>query len=132
MYVDLIYSDGTPLFGQYAAFRTGPHDWEYTQRVIALEKPVTQFRLYCLFRRRNGKAYFDDIRLSVHNPAPVSIATRAFTGGFVVANPCPLGSPPARVVLPPGKRYMDQTTKATIKDSVVVCARNASVLFLLP
>jgi hypothetical protein len=131
IYVDLEYTDGTSLFGQWAAFRPGPHDWEYAQRVILLEKPVQQFRLYCLFRRRAGKAYFDDIRLAVHTPPPVALATREFTNGFVAANPCPLRTAAAQVALPEGKRYRDLATNATVQGIVLVPARNASVLILL-
>ncbi|RKY00874.1 hypothetical protein DRP77_10690, partial [Candidatus Poribacteria bacterium] len=63
LYVDIIYADGTPLWGQTARFSTGTHDWEYRERVIMPEKPVKELRFYALFRGHKGRAWFDDLRL---------------------------------------------------------------------
>ena len=38
LYVDLVYADGTPLWGQTAQFRTGTHDWEAREMIILPEK----------------------------------------------------------------------------------------------
>ena len=40
LYLDLVYADGTPLWGQTAPFATGTHDWQRRQVVVFPEKPV--------------------------------------------------------------------------------------------
>ena len=40
LYLDLVYADGTPLWGQIAPFATGTHDWQRRQVVVLPEKPV--------------------------------------------------------------------------------------------
>jgi len=61
LYVDLLYTDGTPLWGQTANFRTGTHDWERRELTIIPEKPVKTLTVHCLFRNHSGKAWFNDI-----------------------------------------------------------------------
>jgi hypothetical protein len=63
LYVDLIYDDGTPLWGQLATFSPGTHGWEREQVVIYPEKPVKSLTLYTLFRHHKGTAWFDDVSL---------------------------------------------------------------------
>ncbi|MHB8971608.1 MAG: hypothetical protein ACYC3X_18585 [Pirellulaceae bacterium] len=63
IYVDIVYQDGTPLWGQVASFSSGTHDWEYRQIRIVPEKPVKQITVFGLFRGRQGKVWFDDISL---------------------------------------------------------------------
>ncbi|CEK20233.1 hypothetical protein CWRG_02766 [Chthonomonas calidirosea] len=63
IYVDLTYNDGTPLWGQVAAFSAGTHDWEREQLVIYPEKPVKSLTLYMLFRYHRGTVWFDDVSL---------------------------------------------------------------------
>ena len=63
LYADLIYEDGTPLWGQTANFRAGTHDWERRELVIVPEKPVRSLTLNCLFRGRAGKVWFDDVQV---------------------------------------------------------------------
>jgi len=63
LYVDIIYSDGTPLWGQTVSFSTGTHDWEYRERFILPEKPIKKLYLYALFRGHGGRVWFDDLRL---------------------------------------------------------------------
>ena len=65
LYVDLIYADGTPLWGQTGNFRCGTHDWEQREFVILPDKPVKTLTLHCLFRGHAGKVWFDDVRLEV-------------------------------------------------------------------
>ena len=60
LYVDIIYADGTPLWGQTASFTCGTHDWEHRQFVILPDKPVKSLALHCLFRGHTGKVWFDD------------------------------------------------------------------------
>ncbi len=64
LYVDLIYADGTFLWGQTADFHCGTHDWERRETIILPEKPVKSLTLYCLFRGHTGKVWFDDIELT--------------------------------------------------------------------
>ncbi|MCX8108376.1 MAG: hypothetical protein N3G20_06185, partial [Verrucomicrobiae bacterium] len=61
LYVDLVYEDGEPLWGQTGNFRCGTHDWEKREFLIWPEKPVRSFTIHCLFRRHAGKVWFDDV-----------------------------------------------------------------------
>jgi hypothetical protein len=61
VYLDVIYDDGTPLWGLVGAWSTGTHDWEYTARVCWPEKPVREIRAYVFLRQTTGKAWFDDV-----------------------------------------------------------------------
>ncbi|HRT58513.1 MAG TPA: hypothetical protein P5038_17945 [Candidatus Paceibacterota bacterium] len=63
LYVDLIYADGSPLWGRTVNFRCGTHDWEQRQFVLLPEKPVQRLTLHCLFRGHTGKVWFDDVSL---------------------------------------------------------------------
>jgi hypothetical protein len=61
LYVDIVYADGTPLWGQTASFRCGTHDWAQREFVILPERPVRTLTLHCLFRGHAGRAWFDDV-----------------------------------------------------------------------
>jgi hypothetical protein len=61
--VDLVYADGSPLWGQTASFHTGTHGWERRDLTILPAKPVRSLTLYCLFRGHTGKVWFDDLAL---------------------------------------------------------------------
>jgi hypothetical protein len=61
IYVDIIYSDGTPLWGRNAAFSIGSHGWEKREFIILPEKPIKNLTVYCLFRGHTGKVWFDDV-----------------------------------------------------------------------
>ena len=50
LYLDLVYADNTPLWGQVASFSTGTHDWQRRQVVVLPEKPVKQVSFYMLLR----------------------------------------------------------------------------------
>ncbi|HOJ59438.1 MAG TPA: hypothetical protein PK878_04060 [bacterium] len=65
LYVDLIYQDGTPLWGQNVPFSVGTHDWEYKQVVVIPEKPIRQLSCYALFRNQKGRVWFDDLAVRV-------------------------------------------------------------------
>ena len=58
MYLDLIYMDGSHLWGQHAPFDTGTHDWQKRQVVVFPEKPVRQVSMHLLLRGHSGKAWF--------------------------------------------------------------------------
>jgi hypothetical protein len=69
LYVDLVYLDGTPLWGQTANFHAGTHDWERRELMILPEKPVKSLTLNCLFRNHSGKAWFDEVSVTeIHAP----------------------------------------------------------------
>lgn len=61
LYVDIVYTDGTPLWGQTGNFRCGTHDWEPREWVIFPQKPVRSLTLYALFRNHAGTVWFDDL-----------------------------------------------------------------------
>ena len=66
IYVDLVYTDGTPLWGQIASFSAGTHDWERRQVRIFPSKPVRQLTIYALFRKHVGEVWFDDFEAYVY------------------------------------------------------------------
>lgn len=63
VYVDVVYEDGSYLFGQCATFTTRTHDWEESRHLIQPAKPVAELRVYCLLRGKTGRAWFDDIHV---------------------------------------------------------------------
>jgi hypothetical protein len=80
LYVDIIYSDGTPLWGQTVNFSTGTHDWEYRERFILPEKPIKRLSFHALFRGHDGTVWFDDLRLVELSPSSEAFW---FDGEFV-------------------------------------------------
>ena len=58
IYLDLIYTDGTPLWGRATYFSIRTHDWQRRQIMVLPEKPVKQLVFYMLFRGHGGKAWF--------------------------------------------------------------------------
>ncbi|MBM4042778.1 MAG: hypothetical protein FJ290_30180, partial [Planctomycetes bacterium] len=58
VYLDLIYADGSPLWGQTANFAVGTHDWERREVLVLPEKPVKTLTMHLLLRRHAGKAWF--------------------------------------------------------------------------
>lgn len=58
LYLDILYTDGTPLWGQIATFPTGTVAWQRRQVVVLPEKPVRTVACYLLLRRHTGKAEF--------------------------------------------------------------------------
>ena len=62
VYLDIFYTNGTPLFGQTIPFSAGTHDWEYQDTVIVPAQPIGQIYCYLLFRNSHtGTVWFDDI-----------------------------------------------------------------------
>jgi len=93
LYLDLIYMDGTPLWGQVANFRPGAHDWQRVEVRVFPAKPVKFVSVYLLLRRHAGKAYFKDARLVAAEPGqgavlfdgqPVVWRGRQAEAGFLV------------------------------------------------
>lgn len=60
LYVDLTYTDGTPLWGRLEPFDTGTHDWQRCTVRIFPAKPIRELTVYALLRRHSGTAWFDD------------------------------------------------------------------------
>ncbi len=65
LYLDLLYTDGTPLWGQTAAFSTGTHAGERREVLVLPEKPVRSVTVHLLLRGHGGRADFRDARLGV-------------------------------------------------------------------
>lgn len=64
LYVDIVYTDNTPLWGQTANFLCGTHDWQMREFLILPDKPVKSLTLHCLFRGHTGRVWFDDVSVS--------------------------------------------------------------------
>ncbi len=60
LYVDIIYEDGTPWWGQNVPFKTGTHDWQRVELKIIPQKPIRRLTVYGLFRGHTGTVWFDD------------------------------------------------------------------------
>jgi hypothetical protein len=94
LYVDVTYTDGTPLYGQCAQFSTGTHDWEYSAYTIRPAKPIRQLTVYCLFRNHSGDVWFDHLALrkasaGVRSKAdftapPAGLCARSTAGGVLL------------------------------------------------
>ena len=63
LYVDALYTDGTPLHGQIAPFSVGTHDWEFKSVTFRPQKPIKSLTLNVLFRYKTGAVWFDDVSL---------------------------------------------------------------------
>ncbi len=63
VYLDLVFDDGTPLWGQTAPFPVGTKDWSRREVVVFPEKPIKSLTFYTLFRNHSGKAWFRDLEL---------------------------------------------------------------------
>ena len=81
VYLDIIYNDNSPLWGQTINFSVGTHDWEYKEAFIMPALPVKQISCYVLFRNSHtGTVWFDDISL-----AEVQDTATTFDGAPVIA-----------------------------------------------
>ncbi len=58
LYLDVIYADNEPLWGQTAAFNIGTHDWQSVEVKVFPAKPIKEVHTHLLFRRHSGKALF--------------------------------------------------------------------------
>ncbi|MGQ9730673.1 MAG: hypothetical protein ACUVX8_05300, partial [Candidatus Zipacnadales bacterium] len=64
LYCDLIYTDGSPLWGQITPFSVGTHDWQQREVMIIPAQPVRSITVHCLFRgNHQGQVWFDDVEL---------------------------------------------------------------------
>lgn len=74
IYLDLVYADGSELWGQTASFNAGSHDWEKRRVVVLPAKPVKSLSMNLLLRRHTGQAWFRDARLWEVKSAPGAAA----------------------------------------------------------
>ena len=81
VYLDIQFTDGTPLYGQIAPFTCGTHDWEYQQVIVRPEKPIKSLTYNAIFRYRTGTAWFDDLTLK-EGDDPEQGVERLQNGGF--------------------------------------------------
>lgn len=65
VYLDLEYADGTPLWGQIARFQPGTHDWQRTELVFDVAKPVRKISVFVFLRKAKGTVWFDDLRVEL-------------------------------------------------------------------
>ncbi|MFP3903110.1 MAG: hypothetical protein ACLFWB_02590 [Armatimonadota bacterium] len=61
VYVDIYYTDDTPLYGQIYEFGTGTTEWQLAEYCIEPQKPIETVSVYLLLRDKSGTAYFDDV-----------------------------------------------------------------------
>ena len=92
LYLDLVYMDGTPLWGQTAAFSVGTHDWQRREVRVLPQKPIRSVAMHLLMRRHPGKVWFREPVLqqltapegaAVFDGVPVELAGK-LTPGFQV------------------------------------------------
>jgi hypothetical protein len=81
VYLDIMFADGTPLFGQIAPFTVGTHDWEYREVIVRPEKPIKSLTFNAIFRYRKGTVWFDDLTLR-EGDDPEQGVERLQNGGF--------------------------------------------------
>jgi len=81
LYLDIVYRDGTNLFGQIAPFACGTHDWQASSVTVKPPKPVKSLTYNVLFRYKAGTAWFDDVSLTVLDD-PQSPREVLKNGGF--------------------------------------------------
>ena len=63
IYLDIRHTDGTSTYGVQAQFSPGTHDWEYSETMIELEKPIAAVSFFAFVREKPGAVYFDDLFL---------------------------------------------------------------------
>ncbi|NLG00096.1 MAG: hypothetical protein GX565_08095 [Lentisphaerae bacterium] len=63
LYLDLVYADGTPLWGQSAPFEPDPAvGWQRREVVVTPDRPIRRMSCYLLYRNRAGRVRFKDAR----------------------------------------------------------------------
>ncbi|MHC4583556.1 MAG: hypothetical protein ACYS3N_03460, partial [Planctomycetota bacterium] len=89
LYLDLVYSDGSSLWGQTDSYNVGTGDWEKAEVTVFPEKPVKSVSFHMLLRRHKGKAYFRSPEFRIIRPpkgagmfdgVPVSLIGQAREG----------------------------------------------------
>jgi hypothetical protein len=60
-YVDIYYTDGTPLYGRTIDWQTGTTGWQYGEMTIEPAKPIRNVNVCLLLRGHAGTTWFDDL-----------------------------------------------------------------------
>ncbi len=68
LYLDVVFKDGTELWGQHSRFAAGTHDWQRRKVVVFPDRPIEHVTVYLLFRGHAGKAWFREPSLSTIEP----------------------------------------------------------------
>jgi hypothetical protein len=90
LYLDIVYDDGSPLWGQNSPFPVGTHDWTPAEVTVMPARPIRQVSVYLLFRNHSGEAAFRDVGLY----EPAASAGACFLDGQVVSvQGAPLSAP---------------------------------------
>ena len=79
LYLDILYQDGTPLYGQAAPFACGTHSWQRASVAVRPAKPIKSLTYNVLFRHKTGRVWFDDLSLKVLGKPPREMLVN---GGF--------------------------------------------------
>ena len=69
IYVDIYYTDGTPLYGQTIDWQTGTTGSQHGQLTIEPATPIRNVNVYLLLRGHSGTAWFDDVFVA-ESPRP--------------------------------------------------------------
>lgn len=93
LYADIVFTDGSTLWGQNARFSCGTHDWEKCEFVILPDKSIRSLTLHCLFRGHTGKVWFDD----------VSLQEMSIPSGAAMYQGAPVETNPAEIKTVPGE-----------------------------
>jgi hypothetical protein len=63
IYVDATCADGSAMKALSAPFAVGTHGWEQATLRISPQAPIRVLQLHLIFRRHNGRVWFDDVDL---------------------------------------------------------------------
>jgi len=66
VYVDAVCADGTVFNGQHTSFEVGTHGWQQVTLRLEPPSPIRTMKLFLLFRKHSGRAWFDDVRMTAH------------------------------------------------------------------
>ncbi len=80
LYLDVIYTDGSPDWGIRANFASGTHDWEEARLVFSPAKPIARIDVHVLFRRATGTVWVDDVTVE---PLPFELGEVQFATDLV-------------------------------------------------
>ena len=90
LYIDLQYTDGTPLFGQVVGAQGGTHDWQLLEETIRPAKPVLSVSYHLLLRApHTGTAWFDDAFLGLEGSDENLLKNANFEPATVPQGPTP-------------------------------------------
>jgi len=91
IYIDAVYTDGTPLWGVATPFSVGTHGWQKRKVLVQPTKPLRSLTVFALFRGHTGTAWFDDFSASELKGAGV------FDGQSLTVVAPPLAAPKIRL-----------------------------------